>query len=361
MAAAVALPHVCVRECIDALCALTLSHKAPRHDLELLEALDDEQRAEFLRIADANHVLLRMLLPVVEHTTDEYTRQWAIASIMRERARVENALLHLRSVCNALETAGCPVTVIKTLEHQPDLGNDLDLFTTGAEQDVLRVMTEHFQARIEPRSWGDRLAQKWNFALPELPELVEVHVQRLGQTGEHTDLARRFVTQRRLLEINGLSFPVPAPEERIIVATLQRMYRHFYLRVCDVVNAAKLVESNTVDFDELKRTSDYGGIWPGVASFLVIVSDIVQRYRGEGLKLPQPVRAAAVLGGAQICVRGGFLRVPVMPGAALYTRQVTRTALRGDVPAAFRLTLLPPLASAAAIVYRITGSDKGIW
>jgi len=31
------------------------------------------------------------------------------------------------------------------------------------------------------------------------------------------------------------------------------------------------------------------------------------------------------------------------------------------VPATFRLTLLPPLASAAAIAYRFTGSDKGIW
>jgi hypothetical protein len=48
-------------------------------------------------------------------------------------------------------------------------------------------------------------------------------------------------------------------------------------------------------------------------------------------------------------------------GAELYTRQITDTAVRGDVPATLRLSLLPYLASAAAVAYRITGSDKGIW
>ena len=56
------------------------------------------------------------------------------------------------------------------------------------------------------------------------------------------------------------------------------------------------------------------------------------------------------------------IRVPVMPqGAGLYTEQVTRTALRGDVPATLRLSLLPYLATAAAISFKVTGSDKGIW
>ena len=40
---------------------------------------------------------------------------------------------------------------------------------------------------------------------------------------------------------------------------------------------------------------------------------------------------------------------------------MTDTAFRGDVPATLRLSLLPYLASAAAVAFRITGSDKGIW
>jgi hypothetical protein len=175
-------------------------------------------------------------------------------------------------------------------------------------------------------------------------------------------MARRFVTRRVPKEIGGYTFLVPAPEERIVVATLQRMYRHFYFRVCDVVNTAALVESGVIDYAELKKAADLGGIWPGVCSYLRIVSDYVKEYRGHGVDLPHTVVNAAAFGGEVITVRGRFLRVPIMPkGAELYARQVTETALRGDVPATFRLSLLPYLASAAAISYKLTGSDKGIW
>jgi hypothetical protein len=105
-----------------------------------------------------------------------------------------------------------------------------------------------------------------------------------------------------------------------------------------------------------------GGIWPGVATYLKIVSDYLQRYRGTPLALPQDVLAAAQFGGERLEVRSCFLRVPIVPqGASLYARQMTRTALNGNMPAALRLSLLPPLASLAALSYRITGSDKGVW
>jgi hypothetical protein len=70
----------------------------------------------------------------------------------------------------------------------------------------------------------------------------------------------------------------------------------------------------------------------------------------------------ATVGAEKIYTRARFLRLPLLPyGAALYTRQLTQTLRRGNVPATLRLSLLPPLASAAAVAYRITGSDKGVW
>jgi hypothetical protein len=140
------------------------------------------------------------------------------------------------------------------------------------------------------------------------------------------------------------------------------MYRHFYFRVCDILNAASIIESGNVDFRELRGAAKIAGIWPGVAGFLKIVSDYVQRYRGRGLELPAEVIADATVGGDKIYTRARFLRLPIMPyGARLYTRQITQAAFSGNVPATFRLSLLPPLASAAAVAFRITGSDKGVW
>jgi hypothetical protein len=123
-----------------------------------------------------------------------------------------------------------------------------------------------------------------------------------------------------------------------------------------------LVATRALDYAQLRKAAELGGIWPGVASYLAIVSDYIKKYRGVALNLPPEVRTAARFGGEKVFSDGKFLRVPIMPyGAALYTEQVTRTALRGDVPATFRLSLLPTLAASAAVAFRLTGSDKGVW
>src|SRR5207302_5443340 len=114
-----------------------------------------------------------------------------------EQHRIDNALGFLNRICTALQQANCPATVIKSLDHWPDMGGDLDLYTSGEKDTVIKVFTSQFSAELEPQSWGDRLANKWNFQIPGLPELVECHVKWLGQTGEQIALARR-IEQRRI-------------------------------------------------------------------------------------------------------------------------------------------------------------------
>ncbi len=348
---------------LDALSRLTLAPQNADVVVRTIAGFLQSEREQFVALADANHVVIRSLQVVAQNTSiAPEVSHWAIGVLEKEHQRIQNALTFLHHICEELEQGGCPTTVMKSLDHWPDLGNDLDLYTTADEGRVKEIMQKRLSAHIEPRSWGDRLANKWNFAIPGLPESVEVHAQRLGQTGEHRTMARRFVSRRVPKTVNGLTFLVPAPEERVIVATLQRMYRHFYFRVCDIVNTAALLESGQLDFAELKKAADLGGVWPGVATYLKIVCDYVRKYRGDAPVLPAEVLSAARFGGEVIVARGKFLRVPIMPnGTELYTRQVLDTAMRGDVPATLRLSLLPYLASAAAVAFRITGSDKGIW
>jgi hypothetical protein len=348
---------------LHSLLQLTLNPTNADEAIRYIGSLSPEEREHFESVADSNHVVVRALqaaLPKLQPGSAPAT--WAQEVIARQEQRIQNALPILQRICSELENAGCAVTVMKSLDHWPDLGNDLDLYTTGDEKRVKQTMVTRMAARVDPRSWGDRLANKWNFCVPGLPELIEVHAQRLGQTGEQTQMARRFVTRRVAKTVGGCTFQVPAPEERVIVATLQRMYRHFYFRVCDIVNTAALLDAGEVDFGELRRASELGGIWSGVATYLKIVCDYVKKYRGATPTLPSEVVAAAQFGGEAVYIGGKFIRVPVVPnGAKLYTQQVTLTALRGDVPATLRLSLLPPLASAAAVAYKLTGSDKGVW
>jgi hypothetical protein len=351
---------------IDALSLLALNPRGSESARQYVGALATADREELRALADSHHVVMRAFVPVLEYAEREQNadlRSWTANILKDEQERINNALKHLHVICTELEANGCATTVIKSLDHwPPDLGNDLDLYTTANEHSVVDVMQRRFGAELEARSWGDRLANKWNFKIPGLRESVEVHVQRLGQTGEHTALARRFVTRRVQREVGGYTFFVPAPEERVMVATLQRMYRHFYFRICDICNSARLIDDDAINYAELESAAKQGGIWPGVATYLKIVADYASRYRGIELPLPQRVAKAAMFGAERIGIRAKFLRVPMMPeGAKLYTREVQTMALRGDVPATFRLSLLPPLASAAAIAYKITGSDKGVW
>jgi len=353
------------KQYIDAFLRLTLKPTNAAEVFPLLKSLTPPQRQEFVELADANHVIVRAFEAInrIAGTMGESDIQaWAVSVLSGERERISTALAKLEQVCDALEAAHCATVVMKTLDHFPDFGNDLDLVVMGDRNALLNVFTRQFNAHVEPRSWGDRLANKWNFVLPGLRESIEAHIGRLGQMGEHIRLAQRFIGRRVRVNVNGNDFFMPAPEERIYAATLQRMYRHFYFRVCDILDAEAVVDSGKLDFAELRRGAQLSGIWPGVASFLTIVSGYVQQYRGTPLRLPAEVLSAASVGADKIYTRARFLRLPLLPYAArLYTRQLKETAFRGDVPATLRLSLLPPLASAAAVAFKITGSDKGIW
>lgn len=338
-----------------------LSHLYPQ--LEGVAALSEKEFGEWLSLADTHHVTIRSLVVLARIAREQDKKrilEWCEAALEVERARTSPAIEWLYGVVEALELSGCPVSVIKSLDHWPDLGSDLDLYTSGSPEQVIAAMRERLQADLEPRSWGDRLANKWNFRVPGLKESVEIHVRYLGQTGEQKLMASRVLERKTRKNVNGHVFAVAAPEERILISTLQRMYRHFYFRLCDMADTAALLESGAINFAELRRGAELGGIWPGVASYLVIVSNYVNQY-GRHVSLPSEVNRSARSTDLNVQFRGNFLRVPMRPAAGLYGSQLVNAGLHGDVRALTRLPLLPPLAVSALVAYRLTGSDKGVW
>jgi hypothetical protein len=148
----------------------------------------------------------------------------------------------------------------------------------------------------------------------------------------------------------------------MIISTLQRMYRHFYIRLCDIVENARLIQSGTVDYFYLRSLAGLAGLWDGLATYLVIVSGYVKSYRGEDPCLPSLVIRPARFGTERTRFKRNFLRVPIFPQAAgLYASEWRRLLLNGEIQNTLRLSLLPGLATAAALELKLTGSDKGIW
>ncbi|MFL6307650.1 MAG: hypothetical protein ACJ72H_29305 [Candidatus Sulfotelmatobacter sp.] len=320
---------------------------------------------DLVNLANLNHVIVRGLevfLKIVQDVNDHDRAAWANAAIETEQARINTAIPVLHGICKAFDEEGLQVAVIKSLDHWPDLGSDLDLYTSTKPEQVLELMRRRFQAQTAARSWGDRLARKWNFDIPGLPEAVEIHVGRLGQTGEQTTIASRLIGRARQVQIAGLPFRTSSISDRLMISTLQRMYRHFYFRLCDIVDSGELIESGAIDYEDLRSSASAAGIWEGTATYLVIVSDYVKQYRGTGLVLPKFVTDTARFGGDQAYYARSFLRVPIMPqSAGLYGSQLTGLLRQGDLNNSARLGLLPWLATAAFVGQKITGSDKGIW
>lgn len=353
-------------EIVKALSLLAMSPDKCAQAVEYAATLDAAGRAQLLDLADGHHVVLRAMEPLQKTAAQMGNADLsdrASKAIGDEHKRISNALQFLESICRKLEAAGCEITVMKSLDHWPDLGNDLDLYTPDPPEQVKRVFLDSLNATMNERTWGDRLANKWNFSLPGLREQVEVHSKRLGQTGEHIAIASRLHLRRMQRKVGDYSFYVPAPEERVIATTLQRMYRHFFFRICDVMNTAELVRSGSLDFTKLRISAELGSIWPGVATLLRLVSEYTALYGGSGIDLPAEVISSSRFGLEKVEVKGrGFLRLPLVSEVPrLYTLQVAKTVLRGNMVSAFRLSLFLPLASAAALRYAITGDEHGIW
>jgi len=334
----------------------------------LIPTFKDSDWKNFHSLAGSHHVILRALPRLFSFAArgeaDEYNArecQWIHSAIEAEQSRIDHALSFLALVCEALESAG-PVVVIKSLDHWPDLGSDLDLYTHSSPRDVVAIMRSRFRAQVAKQSWGDRLANKWNFEIPGLPELLEVHVRRLGQMGEQSLIGDSIIARSTRLPFGAHVFPVPSFEDRIIVSTLQRMFRHFYIRLCDILDLSHFVDEGGVDFDYLRSLSKVTGLWQGVSTYLKIISDYVEPYRGRGIALPAFLLNAAHFGSEQIFFRDKFLRIPIVPHSAkFYASEIKELLWSGEIRSTLRLGLLPLLATAAAVEYRITGSDKGIW
>jgi hypothetical protein len=330
-----------------------------------LRNISREKFHGLVTLASSNHVIVRGLevfLGMMPEAESDIRTEWARSALATERARITLAVSFLSDICTAFESEKLDVAVIKSLDHWPDLGSDLDLYTNARPSVVTEFMKTRFGAHTATQSWGDRLAGKWNFSLPGLPEAVEIHMGRLGQTGEQAAVASSLAKRSRFVMIGDHRFRVPSVSDRVMISTLQRMYRHFYFRLCDIVDSAELLETGAIDFEDLRSAATDADIWEGVATYLAIVSDYVKQYRGSDLYLPPFARSAARFGGELVYYNREFLRVPILPHSArLYGSQLAGLLRKMEFQNSARLSLLPWLATAAVVGQRITGSDKGIW
>ena len=99
-----------------------------------VSGISREDFDDLVNLANLNHVVVRGLeafLKIVCEANDDTRADWATAAIETELARINLAIPFLHNVCKAFDEEGLNVAVIKSLDHWPDLGSDLDLYTSA--------------------------------------------------------------------------------------------------------------------------------------------------------------------------------------------------------------------------------------
>ena len=159
-----------------------------------------------------NHVIMRSFGPLQQFwkRPARVTAQNGYrAPYAQESGRIDHALDLLQQICWALEAwrlSGYGHQIAGSLARPGQ--RPRSVHRRGSAK-VVELMSAHFDATLADRSWGDRLANKWNFVVPGLPELVEVHAGRLGQTGEQTAVTRSLSSRTCATQLHGHLFRVP--------------------------------------------------------------------------------------------------------------------------------------------------------
>jgi hypothetical protein len=304
-------------------------------DMECLSRLLDERPGELLDLCQQNLIILRTLAALEARGVS--LEGEAAARQEKERERIEQGLATIGSIAQQFERADVPFMVIKTGDHFPDQGHDIDLLLGDGGAKAECLLRDELGASPLERSVSEVLSAKSNWRCG--PTTIEMHVGRLGQVGEHRQLAEEIFSQRQRARIGSLEAMVPSAEGRMILAMLQRIYRHFNFRICDLVNVSGLVEDETLSWETLWRLCRLGGIDYGVGLGIAMVADQLSRL-DEKLALPDsgPIPQPCP---HPISFRRGYYRFSlrgVVPG--VFARQLGGSVRQGAILQSSRLAIL---------------------
>jgi len=312
-----------------------LRGKPLQADLEYLSRALEDRPGDILALCQQNLIVLRTLAALEANGVSIGGE--AAAWQEKERARIEQGLATIEKIAEHFDGDGLPFMVMKTGDHFPDQGHDIDLLLQDRGTTAERVMRDQLGASRLERSFSEVLSAKSNWRCG--PVTVEMHVGRLGQVGEHRQLAGEIFNQRRQARIGSLDTWVPSAEGRMILAMLQRIYRHFNFRICDVINVASLVEDKTLNWETLWRLCRESGIGYGVGLGIAMVAAQLSSLDDE-LPLPEagPIPRPSPY---PMSFRRSYYRFPlrgVVPGA--FARQFGGSVRRGAILQSSRLALL---------------------
>ncbi|MDB4349545.1 thymidylate kinase [Omnitrophica bacterium] len=277
------------------------------------------------------------------------------STLNSEKKRVNKALEIIDRITIDFEKKGHRVMAIKTFDNYPDLGHDIDLYTDAPIEIINNILVGSHKARLEEPNLAEKISTKKNYKIQGYPTL-EVHCSRLGELGEENLLANDLLLNSEKIELEGRTAYVPKPEYKILLCVLQRIYRHFNIRICDVYNTITFINSGLIDCTYLKEISIKYGIWEGVSLYLGYVRKIASYY---GIRFNLNGDLETKDWPESIKDKNMHFRFPLLStGVNVYWKKIVNETKRQNLYGLSRLSLVGPLSLAHYISVKLLGKSK---
>src|SRR5438046_6419671 len=218
----------------------------------------DEKR--MLKLVQKNKVLLRaadlLLLArdLVEHANTDVVEAFDLYDQMSD----------------VFTRHGVHFVAIKSFDSLPDVGHDIDLLVPSAEQFSLaeRFLVNEYKVRPQGLTHCDRLLGKFSCFLPGYKHDFELY-PTISQLGEfHLDPAE-VLRHRRKVVVEGREVWMTSDSDRVLIRVIHAMFRHNFLKLSDILDFLKLIE--TANRDEVMEKIDSDRIGDALIFYLASI------------------------------------------------------------------------------------------
>src|SRR5882762_7238361 len=234
------------------------------------QSLPPAEQEKFLQLSRLNKVLLRAtsILDVSPKIVNE------------SNASAEEAMRLYELVSKTLEEEGISFAVIKSFDSLPDIGHDLD-FLIPSSSDFHRardILVNKFRVKVEGLTFCDMVVGKFSCFLPGFKHDFELYptISQLGET--HLD-PNQVLLRRRRVTLEGHIVWMTSDSDRVLIRVIHAMFRHNFLKLSDILDFLKLIE--TANIQEVIEKIDKARIGDAFIFYLASIERFLKACRVE--------------------------------------------------------------------------------
>lgn len=262
---------------------------------------------------------------------------------------------------------GVSFVAIKSFDSLPDIGHDIDLLVPSPEELLLaeKLLVNEYRVRVQGLTHCDRLLGKFSCFLPGYKHDFELYptISQLGET--HLD-PNQVLHERRKVTLEGHSVWMTSDSDRVLIRVIHAMFRHNFLKLSDILDFLKLIE--TASIQEVVEKIDNARIGDAFIFYLASIERFLRACQIENHTFLEMKKKAQERFGND---RLGFLRrdrlvlpyrIPTVAIVMLFLVKAAREAASARWKSAISCLVAPPLMILDFISAALrVGGRGGVW